>query len=135
MTPINTEGREPGSRKQGFYHVRVGDIWEVAEWYEEYNEKPHWYKTGRAYHYFDDELQEIDERRIVRETEPTETQEHWISVNDKQPTDYGRYMIFRRDAGKVHFETWNTSGWAYNHNQITHWMRIPEPPRKPEPNT
>jgi hypothetical protein len=53
---------------------------------------------------------------------------NWISVKDKRPTDYGKYLIFRAKCGKIHFETWNNTGWAYNNNDITHWMPIPEPP-------
>lgn len=65
----------------------------------------------------------------MNQTTEAKDKTEWINVNIKQPEEYGRYLVYRRDAGKVHFETWNTSGWAYNHNQITHWMRIPESPK------
>ena len=32
---------------------------------------------------------------------------------ETRPTKYGKYFVRRKD-GKVHWETWNGSGWAYN---------------------
>jgi len=48
--------------------------------------------------------------------------------NDRssRPTEYGKYFICRKD-GKVHWETWNGTGFAYNNNVITHWMKIVKP--------
>lgn len=40
-----------------------------------------------------------------------------------KPTKYGKYFI-RRNDGKVHWETYNGTGWAYNDNSITHWKEI-----------
>ena len=54
-------------------------------------------------------------------------EEKWISV-EINPTEYGKYFVHRKD-GKVHWETWNGSGWAYNGNVITHWKEI-QPPVK-----
>jgi hypothetical protein len=34
---------------------------------------------------------------------------------DKLP--YGRYLVVRKD-GKKHFETFNGTGWSYNHKSI-----------------
>jgi len=42
------------------------------------------------------------------------------------PQDYGKYLVRRKD-GKIHWETWNNTSWAYNSNAITHWMVIPHP--------
>ncbi len=50
----------------------------------------------------------------------------WISYPENRPEIYGKYFINRKD-GKVHWETWNGSGWAYNEKVITHWMEIPKP--------
>jgi len=41
----------------------------------------------------------------------------WIKI-ETRPTKYGKYLITRKD-GKIYWETWNGSGWAYNHNEIT----------------
>lgn len=41
------------------------------------------------------------------------------------PKEYGEYIVTR--AGKVHFEIFNGSGWAYNGNTITGWMKKPSP--------
>ncbi len=35
----------------------------------------------------------------------------------EQKLEYGRYLVIRKD-GKTHFETYNGTGWAYNHNVI-----------------
>jgi len=37
-----------------------------------------------------------------------------------RPKEYGTYLVIRKD-GKCHKEVWNTTGWAYNHNTITHF--------------
>lgn len=55
---------------------------------------------------------------------------HWIPFdsNDSRshPIEYDRYFVCRKD-GKIHLETWNTSGWAYNHNEIRFWAYIISP--------
>lgn len=67
--------------------------------------------------------------------------EHLLKINDNwiefdaskpetRPTKYGKYFVHRKD-GKVHWETWNGSGWAYNGNVITHYQKI-NPPVKSE---
>lgn len=45
---------------------------------------------------------------------------------ETRPTEYGKYLICRKD-GKIHWETWNGSGWAYNHNEIRYWAVIVPP--------
>lgn len=54
----------------------------------------------------------------------------WVAYDwhkpETRPKSYGKYFVHRKD-GKVHWETWNGSGWAYNENSITHWQEI-EPP-------
>jgi len=42
------------------------------------------------------------------------------------PKQYGKYFVRRKD-GKIHWETWNGSGWAYNGNVITHFLEISAP--------
>lgn len=55
----------------------------------------------------------------------------WVSFDfnkiETRPTEYGKYLICRKD-GKIHWETWNGSGWAYNHNEIKYWAVIINPP-------
>ena len=36
-----------------------------------------------------------------------------------RPKEYGRYLVYRESNEKIHFETWNGSGWAYNNKTIT----------------
>jgi len=67
----------------------------------------------------------------------------WISVNDRLPEEGGRYWCFlehQNDLGKSNFQ-WNCS---FNETEsvfsdstlndgeiVTHWMPLPEPPKKP----
>lgn len=51
----------------------------------------------------------------------------WAAYPDVRPTNYGRYLVYRAGCKKMHFETWNNTGWAYNNNDVTHWTNV-EPP-------
>jgi hypothetical protein len=51
----------------------------------------------------------------------------WMKI-ETRPPKYGKYLITRKD-GKIHWETWNGSGWAYNHNEIRFWAEIKPPCR------
>lgn len=55
---------------------------------------------------------------------------NWIPYNfndlSTRPKTSGKYFVHRKD-GKVHWETWNGQGWAYNGNVITHWQDIKPP--------
>jgi len=51
----------------------------------------------------------------------------WYLYPEYKPTDYGKYLIFRSGCDKMHFETWNNTGWAYNNNDITHFCIIQKP--------
>jgi hypothetical protein len=55
---------------------------------------------------------------------------HWSKFNKLDittyPPEYGKYLIQRKD-GKIHWETWNGSGWAYNGNEIRYWAVIIKP--------
>jgi hypothetical protein len=55
----------------------------------------------------------------------------WISVKDRVPTKYGRYLVYEAKSEKIYFRKWNGSGWAYGHNVITHWMKV-NPPKDKE---
>ncbi len=54
----------------------------------------------------------------------------WVSFDwtkvETRPTECGKYLVCRKD-GKVHWETWNGNGWAYNHNEIRFWSKINPP--------
>ena len=54
----------------------------------------------------------------------------WVAFDwnkiETRPTKYGKYLICRKD-GKIHCETWNGSGWAYNHNEVRYWAVIVPP--------
>jgi hypothetical protein len=56
----------------------------------------------------------------------------WMKI-ETRPKKCDKYLICRKD-GKIHWETWNGSGWAYNHNEIRYWAEInpPLPPKRNE---
>lgn len=39
------------------------------------------------------------------------------SKEQRESMSYGSYLVVRKD-GKKHLETWNGTGWAYNHKVI-----------------
>jgi len=51
----------------------------------------------------------------------------WVEFDfnkiETRPQEYGKYLIQRKD-GKIHWEVWNGSGRAYNHNSIEWWAKI-----------
>jgi len=55
---------------------------------------------------------------------------HWIDYDQQDvktyPPEYGKYLVVRKD-GKIHWETWNMSGWAYNNNSIAKYACIVKP--------
>lgn len=55
----------------------------------------------------------------------------WVKFDfdriETRPIEAGKYLVIRKD-GKVHWERWNGSGWAYNHNEIRYWGIIWPPP-------
>lgn len=55
---------------------------------------------------------------------------HWQEFDwdkiETRPKEYGKYLICKKD-GKIHWETWNGSGWAYNHNEVRFWAIIISP--------
>ena len=55
---------------------------------------------------------------------------NWVAFDfyklETRPPKYGKYLITRKD-GKIHWETWNGSGWAYNNNEIRYWAEIKPP--------
>lgn len=42
------------------------------------------------------------------------------SDEHKSTIEYGKYLVVRKD-GKKHFETFNGTGWAYNHKVIEYY--------------
>ena len=48
---------------------------------------------------------------------------HWQT---EKPKKYGKYFVHRKD-GKMHYEVWNGTGWAYNNKTITHWTILCPP--------
>jgi hypothetical protein len=67
---------------------------------------------------------------LVKESDSLPCVISWVAFDymnlDTRPKKYGKYLIVRKD-GKTHWETWNGSGWAYNHNEIRYWAEIKPP--------
>jgi hypothetical protein len=58
-----------------------------------------------------------DEDSLINEL-PTFKPVKYINTPEHKATiEYGRYIVVRKD-GKKHLETFNRTGWAYNHNSI-----------------
>lgn len=55
----------------------------------------------------------------------------WISVDEKTPNNYENVLVYCGNGnrpGNINVFTWNDK-W-YKMNMITHWMPLPEPPKK-----
>ena len=50
----------------------------------------------------------------------------WKAYPANKPTEYGRYLVHRKD-GKIHIEIWNNTGWAYNDKVITFFVNRKPP--------
>lgn len=94
------------------------------------------FKTEYPFEYFDKHVihsmviatkERMEELGIPR-TPPALS--HWVKFDfmdlETRPSESGKYLVCRKD-GKIHWETWNGSGWAYNHKVITHWAAIVPP--------
>ena len=76
----------------------------------------------------------------------------WISVEDKLPKANGMYIVYAQDSNPADGGIWcenvvvvaeyafGSWWWHENSNEyditdlVTHWMRLPEPPRMEEEN-
>ena len=75
-------------------------------------------------------IKAIDEALKEGQKLPIHSVKNWVAFDfmklETRPPKYGKYLITRKD-GKIHWETWNGSGWAYNHNEIRYWAEIKPP--------
>jgi len=57
-------------REEGYYWVRNGKKWHISYWYiNEFNHEFNaWLNPGSEIDYYDDDYDEIDEKKIVRDT-------------------------------------------------------------------
>jgi hypothetical protein len=65
-------------REDGFYHVRYGDEWQVAEWLSALNS---WIVTGSISEISESTWSEIDERRITRGESVSDGDERQILID------------------------------------------------------
>lgn len=68
-----------------------------------------------------DELYEFSEFILKKE---------WTKYNPMDqathPKEYAKYFVCRKD-GKMHWETWNGTTWAYNGSEIIYWKKVNPP--------
>jgi hypothetical protein len=78
----------------------------------------------------DEVLDFMKEAAIEKLVKADQDDANWIPydflVLESRPKTYGKYFICRKD-GKVHWETWNGNGWAYNETVIKYWKDIKAP--------
>ena len=61
------------------------------------------------------------------EKQLSENQPEWISVEDRLPGAYGRYISYNREDIKIRsFDPVRQGSWILG--EVTHWMPLPEPP-------
>lgn len=71
----------------------------------------------------------VQERGTMRASSPTM---EWISVEDRLPGAYGRYISYNGEDIKIRsFDPVRQGSWIIG--EITHWMPLPEPPKPKEP--
>lgn len=61
------------------------------------------------------------------------TQQKWIPVTERLPSEKGTYLIFT-DRGGILMAHWYGKSWGggYAVQHITHWMPLPLPPKEGE---
>ena len=62
---------------------------------------------------------------------------HWISVDDELPKKYGAYLVFNSVLDTQDIYVYSNGEWWYNvfhcpSGIVTHWMPLPQPPKKGE---
>ena len=78
------------------------------------------------------DISEYAEFSLLAEVKILENQSthSWVKYDWNNPIShppaYGSYLIERKDR-KIHWETWNGAGWAYNENSIVWWAKIIPP--------
>jgi hypothetical protein len=78
----------------------------------------------------DEVLDFMKEAAIEKLVKADQDDANWIpysfNILASRPKVSGKYFVCRKD-GKVHWETWNGSGWAYNEASIKYWKDIKMP--------
>jgi hypothetical protein len=83
---------------------------------------------------YNGEISYYAETSLLAEVRGLENQSthSWVKYSWENPIShppvYGKYFVQRKD-GKIHWETWNGAGWAYNESVIDYWANI-IPPKK-----
>jgi hypothetical protein len=78
------------------------------------------------------DISDYAETSLLAEVKGLENQSthSWVKYSWENPVShppaYGSYFVHRKD-GKIHWETWNGAGWAYNEKVITYWAKITMP--------
>ena len=80
-----------------------------------------------------------NEKREQQMMDAADSYPNWISVEEELPKVQDWYLCYNdvEDGSEVlHWEgdgnVWMDNDWHYKSKEITHWMPLPQPPRKEE---
>ena len=78
-----------------------------------------------------------NEKREQQMMDAADSYPNWISVEEELPKVQDWYLCYNdvEDGSEVlHWEgdgnVWMDNDWHYKSKEITHWMPLPQPPRK-----
>lgn len=54
----------------------------------------------------------------------------WIKIQNKMPNKTGSYLTYDTKDGYTTIEHFHPKEWNWKNIGITHWMELPEPPKK-----
>lgn len=70
--------------------------------------------------------EEINEQKVLVEVKNIVWTKYEFEVIKSRPPKYDTYFVIRKD-GKVHWEKWNGTSWAYNEDSVLAWATIELP--------
>ena len=69
-------------------------------------------------------------KELTEENERLRAEGEWISVADRLPEPYTTVLVY--GMGSIASDYLTSRGVWYNHEIITHWKLLPEPPKESE---
>ena len=61
-------------------------------------------------------------------TQPTSAPFEWVSVEERLPTQAGRYLVIARGGYDIAFFRTNIVDRRFDRSNVTHWMPLPKRP-------
>ena len=84
-----------------------------------------------------------NEEYVYAAMEEYANQDKWIKTEDQLPKTNCDVLVLKRngrvfqmsyhapfDSGKRIFQWWGFGKWIDQHSQVTHWMKLPNPPKQ-----